>query len=356
MKKLVSLTLALVLAFSFAACTASPTTSSPVQTSSPASPESSQQPDSDVKANEDIRIVVVCKNLADNFFLNYQYPAEETAKELGIQFEWVAPAENVVEDQVKMFESVVATKPDAIFFSPIDQEGAIDLINAAVEQGITVATFDSDSPDSERAFFIGCDGYDLGYQCGEEMVKALPDGGNVAVVLGEAGIPVLEDRKRGFEDAIKDHNITVRDTLVYNLSSATIATVDAIEQYISAYGDEIDGLYCVAGWMCYADTGSMPYTKVWADNGGTFINIDTSYESINFIKEGICKVHIAQDTRGAAINAINILSRMAKGEDISAIVTDMGLTLDEQNNIWLGGVYVDVDNCDEVRETLPEGF
>lgn len=307
-------------------------------------------------SGDKIRIVVVSKNLADNFFLNYQYPAEDKAEELGIDFKWVAPAENVVEDQVEMFESVVATKPDAIFFAPIDPDGAVDLINNAVAQGITVATFDSDCPESDRAFFIGCSGYDLGYQCGEAMVEALPEGGNVAVVLGQAGIPVLEDRKDGFEAAIKDHNINVRDTIVYDLSSATIATVDAIEQYISAYGNEIDGLYCVAGWQCYADVGSMPYTKAWADNGGVFINIDTSYESINFIKEGICKVHVAQNTSGAAGNALDILYRMAKGEELAAIVSDLGLTLDADKNIWLDGIYVDAENCDAIRETLPEGF
>lgn len=342
-KKAFALLLALAMVFTMVACAKQPAADDTTTPDAPA-------------ADEKIRIVVVSKNLADNFFLNYQYPAEDKAAELGIEFEWVAPAENVVEDQVKMFESVVATKPDAIFFAPIDPEGAVDLINDAVAQGITVATFDSDSPDSDRAFFIGCSGYDLGYQCGEAMVKALPDGGNVAVVLGQAGIPVLEDRKAGFEAAIKDHNITVRDTLVYDLSSATIATVEAIEQYISAYGSEINGLYCVAGWQCYADVGSMPYTKAWADNGGSFINIDTSYESINFIKEGICKVHIAQNTAGASNNSLEILYRMAKGEELAAVVSDLGLTLDEGNNIWLDGIYVDADNCDAIRETLPEGF
>ena len=82
------------------------------------------------------------------------------------------------------------------YFSPIRS------IIRAIDAGIAVACFDSDSPESNRAFYCGTNNYAIGKLSAEFMMDYLPEGGKVAILTGVWGTPNLEARIDGFEETL----------------------------------------------------------------------------------------------------------------------------------------------------------
>ena len=75
-----------------------------------------------------------------------------------------------------------------------DADALKDVIDRAVDAGIVVATFDSDSPESKRNFYIGTNNYTLGEVSAQKMMEYLPDGGKIAILTGVTVMPNLETR------------------------------------------------------------------------------------------------------------------------------------------------------------------
>jgi ribose transport system substrate-binding protein len=64
--------------------------------------------------------------------------------------------------------------------------------------------FDSDAPKSNRLMFIGTDNFQAGKLLGAEIVKVLPDGGDVAVFVGTMSADNAQKRKAGVEAALAE--------------------------------------------------------------------------------------------------------------------------------------------------------
>ena len=219
MKKLLALLLAALMVLSLAACSMEGGSSEPAKTEeTTAAPETTEteteQPAEEtaapeVKADADITIAVVPKSLDNAIFLDSQAAAEAKAKELGINLQWVGPTTSDAGQQVTVIEGLIEKQVDGILISCNDADALKDVIDRAVDAGIVVGCFDSDSPESKRAFYCGTDNYAVGKLAAEEMMKILPDGGKVAILTGVLGAPNLEERIRGFKETVEGSNIEV---------------------------------------------------------------------------------------------------------------------------------------------------
>lgn len=67
---------------------------------------------------------------------------------------------------------------------------------------VHLITQDSDAPKSKRRCFIGVDNYEAGRACGELLVEALPDGGEVAIFVGRLEQDNARLRRQGVIDAL----------------------------------------------------------------------------------------------------------------------------------------------------------
>ena len=158
---------------------------------------------------EEIEIAVVPKSLDNAIFLDAKATAEAKGEELGAKIYWEGPTTSDAAQQVNVVESLIERQVDGILISCNDADALKDVIDRAVDAGIVVGCFDSDSPESKRAFYCGTDNYAVGKLAAEEMMKILPDGGKVAILTGVLGAPNLEERIRGFKETVEGSNIEV---------------------------------------------------------------------------------------------------------------------------------------------------
>lgn len=288
---------------------------------------------------DEIEIAIVPKSLDNAIFLDAKTAAEEKAKELGITIYWEGPTTSDAAMQVNVIESLIERQVDGILISCNDAEALKDVINRAVDAGIVVGCFDSDSPDSKRAFYCGTNNYAIGKLSAEFMMDYLPDGGKVAILTGVLGAPNLEARIDGFEETLAAAGSKIEVLPVQTGEDDVQKSVEVVAQYTAANPD-LAGWFFDGGWPYFADPDALPEVKTFMENGGHIVSIDTCYPMMQFVGMEMVDVLIGQNYPTMGSLGVETLYKLIKGEEV-----DLG---DETHYIDTGYEVVDINNYKEV--------
>jgi len=276
----------------------------------------------------DVTIAMVPKALDNPVFTTSRVAAEEKAKELGVELIWTASQKADAAEQVAVIESLIQKKVDAIGISVNDPTALKDVINKAVEAGIVVSTWDSDSPESNRLFYLGTDNYAGGYACGELMKGLLPDGGKVAILTGVIGAFNLEERIRGFKEATKDTNIEVVDILAGE--DDVNKSVEVVNTYTLANKDKFDAWFFDGGWPLFVPIDTLGPVK---DFPGKVISFDTFPPQLPFVKEGVVDILVGQDFAKMGAGSVEMLYKVVTEGAEYPEINDSGQEIVDASNI-----------------------
>ncbi len=117
-----------------------------------------------------------------------------------VSVDYVGSVASDAAEQARVVEDVIAKGVDAIGISCNDPTACIDPIKKALDAGIAVMTWDSDSPESGRFTYLGVDNYEGGLAAADMLVRTMGETGKVALLTGVPGAFNLEERIRGFKD------------------------------------------------------------------------------------------------------------------------------------------------------------
>ena len=163
----------------------------------------------------------------------------KAAAELGCKADWSGPANSEVGAQKQMVESALAKGADGIAVSCIDPDASVPIVETVLEKNVPMITFDSDSPKSRRLVYIGTNNFNAGKAAGEAAVKLLPNGGKFVAFVGNISAANARERRDGFVEGIKGHNIELIDTIDDNKDPARARR--NVEDAITKYGDQAQG-------------------------------------------------------------------------------------------------------------------
>ena len=133
---------------------------------------------------------------------------QESAKKAGVDLKF-SDAQQKQENQIKAIRSYIQQKVDVIAFSPVVESGWDTVLKEAKTANIPVILTDRavDSPDKTLyKTFLGSDFVEEGKKAGAWVVedsKAASDTVNIVEIQGTTGSAPANDRKEGFEEAIK---------------------------------------------------------------------------------------------------------------------------------------------------------
>lgn len=286
-----------------------------------------------------IEIAVVPKALDNAIFLDAKAAAEAKGKELGIKIYWEGPTTSDAAMQVNIIESLIERQVDGILISCNDADALKDVINRAVEAGITVGCFDSDSPESDRTFYCGTDNYAIGKLSAEIMMQYLPEGGKVAILTGVLGAPNLEARIDGFEQTLQAAGSKIELLPVQTGEDDVQKSVEVVTQFTAANPD-LAGWFFDGGWPYFADPDALGELKTFMEQGGHIVSVDTCYPMMQFVGLGMVDVLIGQNYAAMGSIGVETLYKLIKGEQV-----DLG---DENKFINTGYEIVDITNYEEV--------
>lgn len=287
----------------------------------------------------DIEIAVVPKSLDNAIFLDAKSAAEAKGEELGAKIYWEGPTTSDAAQQVNVIESLIERQVDGILISCNDADALKDVIDRAVDAGIVVGCFDSDSPESKRAFYCGTDNYAIGKLSAELMMEYLPEGGKVAILTGVLGAPNLEMRITGFKETLAAANSPIEVMPVQTGEDDVQKSVEVVSQYTAANPD-LAGWFFDGGWPYFADPDALPEVKAFMENGGHIVSIDTCYPMMQYVGLGMVDVLVGQNYPTMGALGVETLYKIITGQEV-----DLG---DETHYIDTGYEVVDLENYEEV--------
>lgn len=128
------------------------------------------------------------------------------AEKRGIDLKF-ADAQQKQENQIKAIKSFITQGVDVIAFAPVVETGWEPVLREAKDAGIPVIVSDRrpDVPEDLYVTFIGADFVKEGQMAGEWLAKETDGKAVIAELQGTPGSAPANDRKKGFEEAIKAH-------------------------------------------------------------------------------------------------------------------------------------------------------
>ena len=164
------------------------------------------------------RVALVMKSLANEFFKTMQDGAVAHQQAHAAEYELVANGikdELDVARQVELVEQMIAQQVQAIVIAPADSKALVAVCQRAQAAGIIVINIDNKLDSAvlaERNLgipFIGPDNRKGARLAGDALAKQLKPGDQVAILEGVPTAFNAQQRKAGFEDAMKAAGINI---------------------------------------------------------------------------------------------------------------------------------------------------
>jgi ribose transport system substrate-binding protein len=240
-----------------------------------------------------IVIGVVAKSQGNAVFQAARVGAQDAARELSakygmnIKIDWRTPNEEDAQKQAEAIEQLVLAGAEGIAVSCSDANKLTDAINHAVDNGVPVATFDSDAPASKRFVTYGVDDEQCGEQTMAELAKVMKGKGVVAILAGNPNAPNLQKRVAGAKkEAAKYPGITIRDTYYHKETPQDAAA--KVEQVMQANPD-ITGWAMIGGWPLFTENALK-----WQPGTVQCVAVDALPAELAYIRSGHVPVLLAQ--------------------------------------------------------------
>ncbi len=107
---------------------------------------------------------------------------KEAGKQLGVKTVYSGTPEYDINKQLTVFEQVIATNPTGVYLCPMQPDPFIEPINRAIDEGIAITTFATDSPKSNRQIFITSDNIREGTYAANRLAEEIGGKGKLAVL------------------------------------------------------------------------------------------------------------------------------------------------------------------------------
>jgi ribose transport system substrate-binding protein len=265
---------------------------------------------------------LVAKSQGNPVFQAARVGAMDAAKELSakygvaVKIDWRTPNEEDAQKQAEAIEQLALAGADGIAVSCSDANKLTDAINSAVKNGVPVATFDSDAPNSKRFVTFGVDDVKCGEQVMEELAKIMGGKGVVAILAGNQNAPNLQKRVQGVKNVAKKFpNISIRETYYHKETPQDAAA--KVEQVMQANPD-ITAWAMIGGWPLFTDNALK-----WKPGTVKCVSVDALPPELAYLRSGHVQLLLAQQVYEWGHRSIEHLFNKAHFKKDPASVRDV---------------------------------
>lgn len=266
------------------------------------------------------------------FFDPVTQGAEAYAEQLGdVELIIQAPEGGQVQQQIEIMENLISMKVDGIAIGSTDPEALAPYIDQAIDAGIQVVTFDSDTPNSKRVGYIGTMNYEAGVHMANVIADHLGGEGEIIILQDVATQGNLVERLQGIQDTLEAEYPDIKILDVQSGDADPARSVEVLEAMIEANPD-FDSMTGIGG------AGGPAAISVWKSRGWTkddkkIITFDNTDENIAGLRDGIVTALVSQRQHAWGQIIIDSLNTLLEGG-----------TIPEHNDT--GTIEVTIDNID----------
>ncbi|MDL2324891.1 substrate-binding domain-containing protein [Ruminococcaceae bacterium OttesenSCG-928-A16] len=250
--------------------------------------------------------VVSAKNPADFYSYIDQgiTQAETELRDYGVVIERLYSPLLAPDEQRELLENLDYTKYDGLVINA-GGEPSVPYINKFVAEGVPVATFNSDSPGSDRLFFVGSNSRQSGRLGGEMMGKLLGGKGKVAIIGNYLNTTTFVDRFGGFCEVIQREYPEIS---IYPCAECYSNPARAYSIMAGLLKEDlhINGFFST-GYS--ATVGAVEAIKEAGRRNVTVIGYDLSESIMQALKDGWCTSALYQDPFQQSYQALRLMVR-----------------------------------------------
>ncbi|MBN9511581.1 MAG: sugar-binding protein [Alphaproteobacteria bacterium] len=162
-------------------------------------------------AHAEKKTLVLVTNAAADFWTVARRGIEKAqAEHPDYKMEMVVTGQATAAEQRRELDDLIARGVAGISVSVDDAAHATEELNKVAAKAVLFTT-DSDAPQSKRVAYIGTDNVAAGKQAGEQIKKALPNGGKIMLFVGTLDADNARERVQGIREALAGTKIEIID-------------------------------------------------------------------------------------------------------------------------------------------------
>jgi ribose transport system substrate-binding protein len=234
---------------------------------------------------------------------------EDAGKLLGVKTVYTGTPENDITAQVRVLEEVVGQQPDGVLLTVINPDGLKPTIDAAVDAGVHVVTFDADSPLSKRYSFVGTGNYYAGVVAARYLGPLVGEG-RVALSSVTAQLNHVQ-RRQGFIDTLAAEfpKVTTSDDLIVDDQNNSTLAAQGMAAVLQANPD-IKGIFATNA------LGGVGVAQAVREAGLTIPIIAFDYDegTLDLIDSGQLSATLAQGTWQMGFWGMQMLHAVRNGQ------------------------------------------
>jgi ribose transport system substrate-binding protein len=262
----------------------------------------------------------------------------QAAEEEGVTVDYQVPGESTAAQQKQIVETLISKGIQGLAITPLNP-GSLGRVIDEASETMPVLCQDSDAPHSKRLCYIGTDNVAAGRAAGKAMLRALPEGGDVALFVGQLDVGNARERQQGVLEVLAGSNCHVVGTFTDggDRPTARANAADALAKYPRLKG--IIGLWGYNGPMA---------AKALEDSPGRDVKIvaaDDDVDTLLAIRAGKIVYSIAQQPYEFGYRSIKMLARLNRKEAVE---------IPESKCIFVPTILVDRQNVDAIEAKAGE--
>lgn len=281
-------------------------------------------------AGKEVRVAFVTNNVSDFWKI-----AEAGIKKGEAEFNAVCdikmPTQGTAAEQKVILEDLVTKGVSGIAISPVNPDSQTDVLNKAAAKANLIC-MDSDAPKSNRLCYVGTSNVDAGKTAGEQILKAIPNGGKIMIFVGTLDAQNAADRYKGIQEVLKKNPKYQILGVMTDDANHTKARAN-VEDTLVKHAD----VACLVGLWSY--NGPAIVNAVNAAGKAKKIQIvcfDEQDDTLKGVKDGAIYATVVQKPFEFGYQSVKVLAALARG-DKSVIpankIVDTGVTVVDKSNV-----------------------
>lgn len=304
-------------------------------------------------ASAGTKSLFVCpKSMGFDYWVACEKGVKEAGKEIGYNVIFNGPSETDSAKQINMIEDMLTKRISGLAVAPNDAGAVYQVFEQAIEEGVNTITFDTDAPETSRAWFVGpSSSYLMGRQMGEMIGEQMGGEGELAFMVASLGAENQVEKVEGAKAVLAEKypKIQVVTTVVSDDDNQK-ALANA-QNLISTYPN-LKGILGFAG----AEAPQAAEAVTQAIAHGTLKKGQIAITGIGFpsqcrpyIKSGVLKSVLSWDPEVMGRVTVFVLAAMEEGKPIDAGFKVPGVqgVIVEDKNVYSGTLVLDIDNIDK---------
>lgn len=285
----------------------------------------------DVKSEpSSVHVAFVTNNVSD-FWKIAQAGVEQGEKDFNAKCDMRMPTQGTVAEQKVILEDLAVKGVSGVAISPVNADSQTDVLNRAAGK-LNLICMDSDAPKSKRVCYVGTSNVDAGKVAGEQIIKAIPNGGKIMLFVGTLDAQNAADRYKGIQEAIKTNPKIQILGVMTDDANHTKARAN-VEDTLIKHPD----VACLVGLWSYNGPAIVNAVKAGNKVGKVrIVCFDEQDDTLQGVKDSAIFATVVQKPYDFGYQSVKVLAALARN-DKNAVpkngIIDTGVRVINKSNV-----------------------